>query len=75
MYTKKFSNLPDGWIHPEGEGPLCLGGAGMRDGGMSLSTNLYSPVDSMTLPAPSDLSSTWKRQQNHPLKHFIISSV
>ncbi len=44
---------PDGGIHPDGAGPSCLGGAGMREGGTSLSTNLNSSVDSIKPLDPS----------------------
>lgn len=46
-------HLPGGGIHPDGAGPSCLGGVGMREGGISLSTNLNSSVDSMMPPDPS----------------------
>lgn len=58
LYFEKRTKLPDGGIHPEGAEPLCLGGVGMREGGMSLSTNLYSADDSMTPPFTSELFST-----------------
>lgn len=45
--------LPDAGIHPEGAGPSCSGGAGMREGGTSLSTNLNSSVDSIKPLGPS----------------------
>lgn len=44
---------PDGGIHPDGAGPSCLGGAGMREEGTSLSTNLNSSVDSTKPLDPS----------------------
>jgi len=46
-------HLPGGGVHPDGAGPSCLGGVGMREGGISLSTNLNSSVDSMMPPDPS----------------------
>lgn len=45
--------LPGGGIHPDGAGPSRLGGVGMREGGISLSTNLNSSVDSMMPTDPS----------------------
>lgn len=40
---------PDGGVQPDGAGPSCLGGLGMREEGINLSTNAYSSVDSVKL--------------------------
>lgn len=40
--------LPDGGVQPDGLGPSCLGGLGIREDGINLSTKAYSSVDSIT---------------------------
>lgn len=46
MYGKA-GGVAAGGVHPEGAEPSCLGGIGTLDGGISLSTYLYSAVDSV----------------------------
>lgn len=44
--------VPEGGVHPDGAGPVCLGGGGTRVGGISRSTKQNSSVLSVTAEPP-----------------------
>lgn len=57
---------PAGGVQPDGAGPSCLGGLGMREEGINRSTNAYSSADSMkpVEVSVSDLGSVYFQEKN-----------